>query len=69
MVQIGFIGIAVVAQFQPGLIWKGMWMMFALSTTILGLTQRRARELTAADPSWGQEPLRVGADSLRAEPA
>jgi O-antigen ligase len=48
MAQLGYVGIFVVAQFQPGAFWRGMWVMFALSTVILALTKERLSELERA---------------------
>lgn len=69
MLQIGFLGIAIVAQFQPGFPWKGMWACFGLSTAILALAQRRAQALRASDAPT--EPLaleRPAVRSLRTDP-
>jgi hypothetical protein len=64
MLQVGFVGILVVAQFQPGLIWKTMWAMFGLSTALLGLTERRTRVLQATDPQPEVAPLRSSTGGL-----
>lgn len=48
MVQIGFVGILVVAQFQPGTFWRGVWTSFALSTILLDLSRRKLREVSPA---------------------
>lgn len=68
MVQIGFIGIAVVAQFQPGMIWKGMWGMFGISTALLGVTERRIRQLRALG-SGEETGTAYYRDARGAEPA
>jgi hypothetical protein len=47
MAQIGYVGILVVAQFQPGTFWRGIWVMFALSTVILSLIRKRLEALGA----------------------
>jgi O-antigen ligase len=51
MGQIGYVGIFVVAQFQPGTFWRGMWIMFALSTILLSLTRARVAQLEMQSPS------------------
>jgi hypothetical protein len=70
MAQIGYVGILVVAQFQPGTFWRGIWIMFAFSTIILSLTRERLQELAtrtvtqaASGPSapfLGQLPANAG---------
>ncbi len=50
MAQIGYVGILVVAQFQPGTFWRGLWVMFAFSTIILSLSRERVKELEAEAP-------------------
>jgi len=45
MIQIGFVGLFAVAMFQPGTLWKGMWVVTATSTAILALVRIRATEL------------------------
>jgi len=45
MVQIGFAGLLTVAMFQPGTLWKGMWITTGASTVVWALVQIRAREL------------------------
>jgi O-antigen ligase len=68
MVQLGYLGILIVAQFQPGFFWKGMWASFGLSTAVLALTERRAHALRAAEPV-AAAPLPEPGGRLRAEPA
>jgi O-antigen ligase len=51
MAQLGYVGILVVAQFQPGTFWRGVWCMFAFSTIILSLTRERLAQLEAEDPA------------------
>jgi O-antigen ligase len=51
MLQIGYIGILVVAQFQPGTFWRVLWVMFALSTITLSLTRARVAEMDASKGS------------------
>lgn len=45
MAQIGYTGVLVVAQFQPGTFWRMLWVMFALSTVLLAFTRQRVAEL------------------------
>lgn len=40
-IQVGFIGILTVAQFQPGTFWRGIWAVMAISTVLLDMTRRR----------------------------
>ena len=53
-VQLGYLGVMIVAQFQPGTFWKGIWAMIALSTVIEQLTRRRIELL-------GQDELSANA--------
>jgi O-antigen ligase len=69
LLQIGFVGIVIVAHFQPGFLWKGMWSSFGLGTTTLYLVQRRARELRATEPAAPSEAAAPVGGRLRAEPA
>ena len=43
MVQTGFVGLLVVAQFQPTLRHKALWLVFALSTILVRIVQAEMR--------------------------
>ncbi len=51
MAQLGYLGILIPSLFQPGTFWRGMWIMFAFSTVILSLTQKRVDELASETSS------------------
>jgi O-antigen ligase len=45
MLQVGFLGLFTVAMFQPGTLWKGMWLATGTSTVIVALVRIRMAEL------------------------
>jgi O-antigen ligase len=51
MAQLGYVGFLIPSLFQPGTFWRGMWIMFAFSTIILSLTQKRVNELASESSS------------------
>jgi O-antigen ligase len=53
LLQIGFLGILVVSSAQPSMRHKGLWLLLALSTAVLGLVRERLRAL---EPAAAHEP-------------
>jgi len=53
MLEVAMMGAFVMSQSQPSMRHKGLWMLFATSTAILGLARARARELIPEpEPAW-----------------
>ncbi len=60
--QVSFVGLATVAMFQPGTWWRGMWVLFGLSTVTLQLVREHVAAVTDevedadAAPTWTSVP-------------
>jgi len=53
MLEVAMLSAFVISQSQPSMRHKGLWMLFATSTAILGLARARARELVPEpEPAW-----------------
>jgi O-antigen ligase len=58
--QMGFLAILLVAQFQPGAFWRGIWMMFALSTALWAMARARVAQIEAQSvPRQSGDPAAV----------
>ncbi len=65
MVQMGLAGILVISLFQPALIFKGLWLFFALPTVLLGMARERSAQLETGPASTGESLV---AESVSAMP-
>ena len=69
LLQIGLLGAIVMSMAQPSTHHKSLWLLFALSTAVLGLARERARELTPAEehapPGWDPSFARAQQLALR----